>query len=55
MTRETAIELARKILKNECSVNVQFPSASRRQRGNRNVWLVIFDRIEEEGVITSPE
>ena len=54
MTRDTAIRLARQELANKSIRDLDLLRDAREQRGSRNIWLVIFARREEPGVVVSP-
>lgn len=55
MTRDAAIRLARQELANKSIQDLDLLRDAREQRGGRNIWLVIFARREEPGVVFSPD
>jgi hypothetical protein len=54
MTRETAVSIAELTFGSDRVRNLESPSAIRKQRDSRYIWLVIFDWKEERGTVISP-
>ena len=55
MTRDIAISLARRELANKSIRDLDLLRHAREQRAGRNIWLVVFVRREEPGVVVSPD